>query len=405
MKRVVVTGRGSLTALGMDCATFDQRLMSGACGIGPISRFDPSALQIQIAAQIPGYQEADWFDEGQLSQLDRFAQYGMLAARQAIADARLPLQDEAIARRTAVLIGTGCGGQETQEQGYHRLYVQGAKRFHPFTVPKLIHSAVASQISIAHKVTGPVFTTSSACSSAGHAIGMSLLMLRAGMVDMAITGGTEACITFATVRAWEGLRVMARSVCRPFCKQRDGMVLGEGAAVLVLETLESAQARGVPILAELVGFGMSSDAHNLVQAHVDGPVAAMRAALADAGLLPEQIDYINAHGTGTTLNDQVETQAIQTVFAEHARTVAVSSTKSMHGHTLGAASAVESMACLAALQQQKVPPTIHFLDPDPHCALNIVQNQAQSMAIGAVMNNSFAFGGLNTSLIFKSPPS
>ncbi|WP_130470340.1 beta-ketoacyl-[acyl-carrier-protein] synthase family protein [Candidatus Magnetaquicoccus inordinatus] len=402
MKQIVVTGRGSLTALGMDYPAFAERLMRGECAIAPITRFDASALQIQVAAQIPGYQEQDWFDEGALSQLDRFAQYGMLAAQQAIREAALPLQDEQFARRTAILLGTGCGGQETQEQGYHRLYVQGAKRFHPFTVPKLIHSSVASQISIAHKVTGPVFTTSSACSSAGHAIAMSVLLLRSGMVDAAITGGTEACITFATVRAWEGLRVMAKSLCRPFCKQRDGMVLGEGAAVLVLETRESAEARGAAIFAELAGFGMSSDAHNPVQAHVDGPVAAMQAALQDAGLSAEQIDYINAHGTGTHLNDLVETQAIQQVFGGHARTVAVSSSKSMHGHTLGAASAVESLACLAALQEQKIPPTVNFLDADPQCDLNLVTNQARSQPLSAVMNNSFAFGGLNTSLIFKA---
>ncbi|MBF0462607.1 MAG: beta-ketoacyl-[acyl-carrier-protein] synthase family protein [Magnetococcales bacterium] len=403
MKQIVVTGRGCLSALGPDRRTFAHKLMRGESGIGPLTRFDASALQIQVAAQIPDYHEKDWFTDNQLQQLDRFAQYGLLAAREAIAESGLDLSG-ALAQRTAVIIGTGTGGQETQEQSYHRLFEQKAKRFHPFTVPKLIHSSVASQISITHGITGPAFTTSSACSSAGHAIGMALLLLRAGLVDVAITGGSEACITYGSIRAWEGLRVLAQETCRPFCRQREGMVMGEGAGVIVLETRAHAEARGAVILAELAGFGMSSDAFNLVQSRKEGPTQAMLAALQDAGLAPDEIDYINAHGTGTTLNDIVETQAIHAAFGHHASHVAVSSTKSMHGHALGAAAAIEAIACIEALQQQIVPPTISFLDPDPQCDLDYVPNQARPMPIQAVLNNSFAFGGLNTTLVFKRCP-
>ncbi|MEO5341485.1 MAG: beta-ketoacyl-[acyl-carrier-protein] synthase family protein [Magnetococcus sp. MYC-9] len=400
MNPILVTGRGCVSALGLDRASFADRLLRGLSGIGPIRRFDASQLQVQVAAEVPDYQEKEYFTDSQIQQLDPFAQYGLLAAREAIAEARLDFSTP-LAQRTAVIIGTGAGGQETQERGYHRLMVQNAKRLHPFTVPKLIHSSVASQISITHGITGPVFTTSSACASAGHAMGMALLLLRSGMVDVAITGGTEACVTFGTVRAWEGLRVMAPDTCRPFCKQRSGMVLGEGAGVLILETRASAEARGVAGLAELAGFGMSSDAYNLVQSRVEGPTQAMAAALQDAGMRPEEIDYINAHGTGTTLNDVIETQAIHTLFGPHARQLAVSSTKSMHGHTLGAAAALEAIACIEALQRQVAPATLNFLDPDPACDLDYLPNEARAMPIRAVLNNSFAFGGLNTSLLFK----
>jgi nodulation protein E len=400
MKKVVVTGRGAISALGLDRPTFADRLMRGQSGIGPLTRFDAATVQVRVAAQVPDYREEEWFNENQLQQLDRFAQFGLLAAREAIAESGIDLSGP-LARRTAVVVGTGTGGQETQEQNYHRLYVQNAKRFHPFTVPKLIHSSLVSQISMVHGITGPAFITSSACSSAGHAIGMALLMLRAGVVDVAIAGGSEACITRGTIKAWEGLRVMAQETCRPFCRQRDGMVIGEGAAMLLLETQESAEARGARPLAELAGFGMSSDAFNLVQSRVEGPTQAMEAALQDAGMAPDAIDYINAHGTGTHLNDLIETQAIHRVFGDHARRLAISSSKSMHGHTLGAASAIESIACIEAIQQQVAPPTVNFLDPDPECDLDYLPNQARPMPVRAVLNSSLAFGGLNTALIFR----
>ncbi|MBF0154926.1 MAG: beta-ketoacyl-[acyl-carrier-protein] synthase family protein [Magnetococcales bacterium] len=400
MRQIVVTGRGCVSALGLNRIAFADRLLRGESAIGPITLFDAAPLQIKVAAQVPGYQGKEYFPDNHLQQLDRFAQFGLLATREAVAEANIDFAGP-LAQRTAVVVGTGAGGQETLEQGYHRLFVQNAKRLHPFTVPKSIPSSVASQISIAYGITGPVFVTSSACSSAGHAIGMALMLLRSGLVDVAITGGAEACITYGTIRAWEGLRVMAADTCRPFCLQRGGMVIGEGAGILVLETRDHAQTRGAAILAELAGFGMSSDANNMLQPLVDGPVQAMTAALRDAGLDPDAIDYINAHGTGTTANDTTETQAIHKVFGGHAARLAISSTKSMHGHTLGAAAAMESIACLVALQHQVAPPTANFQDPDPQCDLDCLPNLARSMRVRAVLNNSFAFGGLNTSLLFK----
>ncbi len=400
MKQIVVTGRGCISALGPDRPAFADRLLRGVSGIGPIRGFDATPLQIQVAAQVPDYQEKEHFTDDQIQQLDRFAQFGLLATQEAIAEANLDFSGP-LAQRTAVIIGTGAGGQETQERAYHRLFAQNAKRLHPFTVPKLIHCSVASQISITYGITGPVFTTSSACASAGHAMGMALLLLRSGMVDVAITGGTEACVTYGTIRAWEGLRVMAPDTCRPFCRQRSGMVLGEGAGILILETREAAERRGAVGLAEFAGFGMSADAFNLVQPQVEGPIHAMSAALQDGGMAPDGIDYINAHGTGTTLNDVVETRAIHAVFGRHAPHVAVSSTKSLHGHTLGAAAALEAIACIEALQQQVAPPTANFLDADPQCDLDYLPNHARAMPIRAVLNNSFAFGGLNTTLLFK----
>jgi nodulation protein E len=250
-------------------------------------------------------------------------------------------------------------------------------------------------------ITGPAFATTSACSSSAHAIGVALMLLRTGMADVSLTGGSEACITFGTIKAWEGLRVLAKDTCRPFCRHRKGMVIGEGAGTLVLETLDHARARGAKIHAELIGFGMSSDAHNLIQPLAGGAAQAMRGALEDAAIAPEDVDYINAHGTGTAQNDPTETQAIRSVFGKHADQLAVSSTKSMHGHALGAAAALEAIASIVALREQKAPPTANFLEPDPQCNLNYVPNAARSMPVTVALSNSFAFGGLNTVLAFR----
>lgn len=400
MKRVVVTGMGCISSLGRNCADFSRGLLEGKSGIGPITLFDTQGFKVKVAAEVKDYDEYDHFSDKQLTKIDRYSQFALLASREAVKDAGLDFAGP-LAERTAVVHGTGAGGQSTQEAGYQRVYAEKAKRLHPFTIPKLIPSASSSWISIDHGITGPAFATTSACSSAGHAIGISLLMLRSGIVDAAVTGGSDAPITLGTIKAWEGLRVMAKDTCRPFSLHRSGMVIGEGAGTLILETLEHAQARGAKIHAELAGVGMSSDAHDILQPLVDGAARAIRLALDDAGQSPESVEYINAHGTGTIQNDHTETQAIHAVFNEHAKKLAVSSTKSMHGHTLGAAAALEAIATISAINKQTVPPTTNYLEPDPQCDLDYVINKARSMPLTVALSNSFAFGGLNTVLVFK----
>jgi nodulation protein E len=400
MKRIVVTGIGCISALGPDCAEFTRRLLNGESGIGPITQFDPGDSLVNIAAEVKDYDGSALFPEKQLAQLDRFAQFALVATREAAADAGLDFKGP-LAGRTAVVHGTGVGGQGTQEAAYHRIYALNEKRIHPFTVPRLMPSAGASWISMEFGITGPAFATTSACASSGHAIGIALLLLRSGMADVAVTGGSEACVTMGTIKAWERLRVMAKDTCRPFCRTRGGMVIGEGAGTLILETLEHAQARGAKIYAELIGFGMSADAHNLIQPLADGAARAMRAALDDAGLSPEAVDYINAHGTATAQNDPTETEAIHAIFGRHAKKLAVSSTKSMHGHTLGASSAMEAIASIVALNEQTAPPTANFREPDPRCDLDYIPNKARPMSIEVALSNSFAFGGLNTTLLFR----
>jgi len=400
MQRVVVTGLGSVSSLGLNTQEFAENLFLGKCGIGAIEGVDVSRSRTGVAAQVKNFVPAQHFDETQIAHMDRHAQFALIATREAVADAGLAF-DAALGARTAVVHGTGVGGQQTQDESYHRLYAENAKRLHPYTVPKLMPSAAASHISMAFGVTGPTFTTTSACASSAHAMGMALMLLRSGMVDVAITGGAEAPITPGAFVAWEGLRVLAKDTCRPFSADRGGMVLGEGAGALILETLEHAQARGAHIYAELAGFGMSADAYNLVQPSPHGMARAMTLALNDARLTATDIAYINAHGTGTPQNDPAETAAIHTVFGEHAARLLVSSTKSMHGHLLGGASALEAIATILALRRQCAPATLGFLAPDPKCDLDYVFNGARLVEITSAMSNSFAFGGLNAVLVFN----
>lgn len=400
MNRIVVTGMGVISALGYDTEAFASKLFAGEDGFGPITVFDAAEFRSKIAAEVPGYDENAHFSREELARFDRFAQFALLATREAVKDAEIDFEGEN-AYRSIVVHGTAVGGQATQDVNYHRLYAEGAKRLHPMTVPKLIPSAAVSEISIEHGIKGAVFATASACSSAAHAIGSALMLLRAGMADVAVTGGSEACISYGNNKAWEALRVMAPDTCRPFCADRTGMVIGEGAGTLILETLEHAVERGARIYAEIVGIGMSSDAHHIVQPSLEGPVRAMRAALEDAGLAPEAIGYLNAHGTATPQNDVNESKAIEEVFGDHAASLAVSSTKSMHGHALGAAAALESVAVILALGRQCVPPTANFTQADPECRLDYVPNAARDLDFEYAMSNSFAFGGLNVSLIFK----
>jgi nodulation protein E len=397
---VVVTGVGCLSALGGNRRSFISRILRGESGIAPITLFDTEGFQVKIAAEVPEYDAHAHFSPNQINQIDRFAQFAILASREAVSDAGIELR-EALAERTAVVYGTGVGGQNTQDDNYFRLYAKKAKRLHPFTVPRLMPSGGASWISMDLGITGPAFATTSACSSAGHAIIMALFMIRSGMIDAAVTGGSEACITYGTIKAWESLRVMAKDTCRPFSARRGGMVIGEGAGTLILEELEHAKARGAKIYAELKGAGMSSDANNLIQPLVEGAASAMEAALSDAGIGIESVDYINAHGTGTAQNDPTETAAIRRVFGKHADSLLVSSTKSMHGHTLGASAALESIASIAAITEQTAPPTANYIEPDPQCDLDYVPNTARPARIETALCNSFAFGGLNTVLVFS----
>ena len=401
MNRVVITGLGAVSALGLDLRAHTDALRAGRSAIGPITIIPTEGLVTKIGAEIRGFDPAAYFESGKVALLDRCAQLALVAAREAITGSGLTFR-EGLGPRTAVVLGAGVGGQTTQDENYFRVYREGAKRLHPFTIPKLMISAAASHVTMEHGITGPSFTVASACASANHAIGIAFHMVRSGSVEVAITGGTEATITFGTMKGWDALRVMAPDTCRPFSRDRKGMVLGEGAAVAVIESLERAKARGAEIVAEIVGFGMSSDAGDIVLPSPEGAAAAIRNCLADARLAPEQVDYINAHGTGTAANDITETKAIHAVLGAHAKRLAVSSTKSMHGHALGAAGALELAATAIALRDGFIPPTANFTEADPQCDLDYVPNEPRARPIGIAMSNSFAFGGQNAVLALRA---
>jgi len=400
MHRVVITGLGCISALGPDVAVFWEALTEGRSGIAETTLVEPGQLSVRIAAEVKGFDPQAHFDRGQLPLLDRFSQFALVAARQALAESGIALAG-GLEAETAVIIGTGVGGLNTLDESFERLYRHGKHRVHPLTIPRLMVSAATSHISMEAGITGPAYTCSSACSSANHAIGDAFTMVRSGRVRAAVAGGTEACVTLGTLRGWEALRVMASDTCRPFSRGRQGMVLGEGAAAFVLERLDDARARGAPIHAEIVGFGMNADAGDIVLPSQAGAAQAMRLALADGALAPESVSYVNAHGTGTAVNDVTETRALRDVFGTHADRLLVSSTKSMHGHALGAAGALELVAAVKAAKHQVVPPTANFTERDPDCDLDYVPNAAREAAIDAVLSNSFAFGGLNAVLAVR----
>jgi len=401
VNRVVVTGLGAVTPLGHTAAAYWASLKQGASGLGPITlAVTPEALSQKVAAEVKDFDPLKYFDDREISTLDRVSQFAVVAAREAIAQAGITF-DMPLSLRAATIIGTGAGGQTTLDDSFRRVYQEHKTRVFPLTIPKLMVNAPASQISMHCGLRGPAFVVVSACASATHAIGVALQMVRSGAVDCAVTGGTEACITFGTVRGWEAMRVMAPDTCRPFSRDRKGLVLGEGAAMLVLEPLERARARGAQILGEIVGFGMSADAADLTAPDLGGMSRAMDGALIDAKLTAQDIQYVNAHGTGTAANDSAETKALHQVFGEHARKLAVSSTKSMIGHALGAAGALELVATLLAMRDGIVPPTIGYLGPDPACDLDYVPNEARALMIDTAISNSFAFGGLNAVLAVK----
>jgi len=400
MRRVAVTGVGVVSALGVGREAHFNGLREGRCGIGDLAFRDVERLAVTIGAQAKDFVAEDYFDRSQITLLDRFSQMALIAGREAIADSGVEI-DEALGLRSAVVIGSGLGGLGTLDESYRAVYEEGKNRVHPFVVPRLMPNAAASQLSMAHGIKGPTWSVSTACSSSNHAIGQAFHLVRSGISDVALTGGAESMLCFGGVKAWEGLRVMSKDGCRPFCKTRNGMVQGEGAAVLVLEEMERAKARGATIWAEIAGVGMSSDAGDIVQPDPDGAARAIRSALNDAGIAPEEIGYVNAHGTATAMNDRSECAALKDAFGAHAYKLMVSSTKSMHGHAIGAAGALESLAVLMALKEGVIAPTIGYVEPDPDCDLDVVPNVAREARVEAAISNSFAFGGLNAVLAFR----
>jgi len=401
VRRVAITGQGAVTPLGLNATDTWNALAAGRCAIAPLQLGPRESLRAVNAAEVRDFDPLQHFDEKRLVLLDRVSQFALVAAREAIAHAGLEFRASGLGARAGCIIGTGAGGELTNDAASRRLYAEGNPRLHPLTIVRAMYNAPASQISMEFGLTGPAFTVSSACASSNHALAQALGTIRAGQADIMLAGGTEASLSLRSLRAWEAMRVLSDDTCRPFCKQRRGLVLGEGAAVFVLEEYEHARARGASILAEFAGAGMSADAGDIVFPKVEGAASAMRNALVDAGLAPQDIGYINAHGTGTPANDSTETQAIHAVFADHARRLAVSSTKSMHGHALGAAGALELVATIGALRAGVIPPTVNFIDPDPACDLDYVPNTARQQHIDAALSNSFAFGGLNAVLALK----
>ncbi len=398
--RVVVTGWGCVSAIGDTAQSYWSNLSSGVCGIADATIIPTDQLTYKAVAEVKDFDPRRHFGERAHASLDRVSQFAVVAAREAVAHAGISF-DDGRSERTATIIGTGVGGQNTQDESYKRLYWEQAKRLHPLTIPKLMVNAPASQVSMHCGLRGPAFAVASACASGTHAIGLAFGMVRSGAAECAVTGGADACITFGTLKGWEAMRVTAPDTCRPFSRDRKGLVIGEGAAVVVLERLEHARQRCATILGEIVGFGMSSDANDLVSPDEDGMVRAIEGALADGRLSADDVQYVNAHGSGTAANDEIETKAIKRAFGTHANKIVISSNKSMVGHALGAAGALELVATIMTVQEGIAPPTMNYLGPDPACDLDCVPNEARALPIDAALSNSFAFGGLNAVLAVR----
>jgi nodulation protein E len=404
-RRVVVTGLGAVTPIGTGRDKFWSALKSGECGIGPVQGFETDDLYITIAGEVKDFEPKERLESKQFLLADKYSQYAGFAAHEAVVQSGLdvPLEGEK-AYRAACIIGSGIGGITTMEFSYKMLFREGKRATHPLTLLKTISSSAAAHVSIEYGIKGPCYGVVSACSTAPHAIGTVYRMIREGLVDMGVGGASEASLAWGTTRAWQAMRVLSPDGIWPFSGNRNGTVLGEGAGILVLEELEHAKARGATILAELVGYGMTSDAADMVNPSVEGASAAMKIALDDARLSPGDIDYINAHGTATTVNDINETRAIRGVFGKDAERLSVSATKSMHGHLLGAAGGVEAVATIRAMMENFIPPTIGLNEPDPECDLDYTPNEGRTRDVTYAMSNSFAFGGLNAVLLFGPAP-
>ncbi|EBA11033.1 beta-ketoacyl-[acyl-carrier-protein] synthase family protein [Roseobacter sp. CCS2] len=400
MNRVVITGAGTINPLGADVPATFAAMQDGRCGIGPLEIADVDRLSIQIGGQVKDYDEKTHFNRQQIALYDRFTQFTLLAAREAVGQSGLTFTGE-LADKSGVVLGTSGGGLNTQDDNYRAVYEAGKNRVHPFIVPKLMNNAAASHVSMEWNLRGPTFTVATACASSNHAMGQAFNMVRCGMAKVMVTGGSEAMLCFGGIKAWEGLRVMSKDACRPFSATRNGMVQGEGAGVFVFEDYAHAKARGAAILCEVVGFAMSSDASDIVMPSKQGAARAIAGAINDAKLPKEAVGYVNAHGTGTAANDKTECAAVADVFGAHADNLMISSTKSMHGHLIGGTGAVELLACIMALKDGIVAPTIGYEEPDPECALDVVPNIARDADIEVALSNAFAFGGLNAVLALR----
>jgi 3-oxoacyl-[acyl-carrier-protein] synthase II len=406
MRRVVITGMGIVSPVGNTCEDFFSSLAAGKSGIGRLSRDFDKRLSIRIAAEAD-FKAEEHFPKKIARTLDRVSQFALVAGAQAVKDAGLQLTAEET-RRCGVYLGTGMGGAGTLDDSYTEVLLQNARRVHPLTVVMVMNNAAASCLSIEHGMKGPCLTFSTACSSSAVAIGEAFRQIKHGYADVMLAGGTESLLTFGVMMSWESIGTLALEAddpstsCRPFSKDRTGFVLGEGAAVIVLETLERALHRGARIYGEMIGYGSTADASHITKPSVEGQAYAIEAALEEARISRDDIDYINAHGTATVANDLAETQAIKKVFGKRAYDIPVSSTKSMHGHLLGAAGAAELVAAVLALKHQTAPPTSTLTVPDPECDLDYVPVKARTgLNLNTVMSNSFAFGGTNAVLIVR----
>lgn len=406
VRRVVVTGMGAVTPIGNDVPSYWSALKRGECGVRPLADFDLEDLYIKIGAQVKGFNPKEKLSnlkDKVLPHADRYSQFAGVAAIEAMKQSGLPTPPKE-PYRTASIIGSGAGGLMTFENAYRDLFIHKKRATHPLTLLRIIGSSACAHVGIEFGFKGPTFGTVSACATASHAIGLLFQFIRNDLVDFGVSGASEAVVNYGTLKAWQALRVLSGEGCFPFAARRNGTVLGEGAGILALEEYEHAKARGAKILAEIKGFGMTSDAKDMVNPDIEGPKEAMRYALNDAGLSPSDIDYINAHGTATAVNDINETRAIKAIFGDHAKNLAVSSTKSMTGHLLGAGGGIEAIACIKAAEEGFLPPTIGLDKPDPECDLDYVANEGRPKKITYTLSNSFAFGGLNAVLVFGPPP-
>ncbi len=401
----MVTGQGVVTPLGTGVDKFWAAMQRSDCGIREVQSFDTEDLYITIAGEVPDFDPRERLQSKQLLLADKYSQYAGCAAHEAVTQAKLeyPIKDSD-SYRAACIIGSGVGGLTTLEFSYKMLFKENKRATHPLTLLKAIGSSASAHVSIEYGIKGPTFGLVSACATATHSIGMTYRMIREGLVDVGLAGAAEASLNWGATRAWQAMRVLSPDGLWPFAKKRNGTVLAEGAGILMLEEYERAKDRGAPILAELMGYGMTADAADMVNPSIDGASTAMQQALDDSGLAPSDIDYINAHGTGTMVNDINETRAIKRVFGNAANKLSISSTKSMHGHCLGAGGGIEAVAAIKAIGENYVPPTVGLDEPDPECDLDYTANTGKTREVNYAMSNSFAFGGLNAVLVFGPPP-
>ena len=401
----MVTGQGVVTPLGTGVDKFWAAMQRSDCGIREVQSFSTEDLYITIAGEVPDFDPRERLQSKQLLLADKFSQYAGCAAQEAVTQAKLeyPLKDNE-AYRAACIIGSGVGGLTTLEFSYKMLFKENKRATHPLTLLKAIGSSASAHVSIEYGIKGPTFGIVSACATATHSIGLTYRMIREGLVDMGLAGASEASLNWGATRAWQAMRVLSPDGLWPFSKKRNGTVLAEGAGILMLEEYERAKARGAPILAELMGYGMTADAADMVNPSIDGASTAMQMALDDSGLAASDIDYVNAHGTATMVNDLNETRSIKRVFGNAANKLSISSTKSMHGHCLGAGGGIEAVAAIKAIGENYVPPTVGLHDPDPECDLDYTPNAGKPREVNYAMSNSFAFGGLNAVLVFGPPP-